>query len=241
MNSPLLKWPVMAALILVGSVSLRAQMSAPTTGDVEQHPDWATSGHREGSIEFGFLLRDFSSPNVTVSNITIPLLGTNDATLKIKNAIVYGITFGGNIDDHWNINGDIGFGKANYEGTWGTDKLHSDGHLWVGDVNLEYNLFTGHFTPYVGAVLGLTSFDSGVPNDAGYVYWWDPWWGYTASGAYTTHRSTHWTWNAAAGLRWDLSESWTLKGSYQALWSKVGNGGTKLFPQYTLAFVWRWE
>lgn len=231
----------MAALLLfAGSLSLRAQMSAPTNADVE-HQGYSTYGHREGSIEFGFLLRDFSSPDITVTGIQVPLVGTNDATLKIKDAIVYGVTFGGNIDDHWNINGDIGFGNANFEGTWGNQTLKSDGHLWVGNVNVDYNFLTGHFTPYVGAGIGLTSFDSGVPNGGGYYVWWDPWWGYTASGAYTTHRSTHWTWNGAVGLRWDISDSWTLKGAYQAIWSKVGQGGTKLFPQYTLAFAWRWD
>ena len=68
-----------------------------------------------------------------------------------------------------------------------------------------YNLLTGHFSPFVGAGVGLLAFDSGIPNGGNIYYWWDPYWGYTVSGGYTTHHSTHWTWNAAVGVRWDVT------------------------------------
>ena len=237
-------WLLAAAILLLVPVAANAQTYTPAStaaySDASQQSFVSMNVDREGYVEVSLFVREFTAPGLTVKDIEIPTFGKHDATTQIEDTTMWGIAVGFNPDLHFNVNFDISYGAPKYTGTWGTDVIHGEGKLWVSNLNVEYNLLTGHFSPFVGAGIGLLAFDSGIPNGGNLYYWWDPYWGYTVSGGYTTHHSNHWTWNAAVGVRWDVTESCVIKASYQAIWSKIGISGTEVFPQYTLSVGWRW-
>ncbi|MFB3107004.1 MAG: porin family protein [Pseudomonadales bacterium] len=76
----------------------------------------------------------------------------------------------------------------------------------------------GPISPFVEAGIGWTSVDSNIadgPPTTG--CWWDPWWGYVCRNFYSTYSDTRTSYSAAIGLRWDLRNSMTLRGSYGLL------------------------
>jgi hypothetical protein len=237
-------WPKIALLLLVAAAGLNAQTETsptPSYSDFKQQAFVSPNSDREGYVEFALFFRELNSaPTLTVPSITIPLYGTNDATMMLQDTTLYGVSFGMNLTEHININGDIARGQPKFDAIWGTDVIHGKGTMWITNINVDYNFLKRNFSPFVSAGVGFLTFDSGVPNGGGIYYWWDPYWGYTATASYTTHSSAHWTWNAAAGIHWDFADNWVMKASYQVLWSKIGQSGTEAFPQYTLSIGWRW-
>jgi opacity protein-like surface antigen len=201
----------------------------------------ASGGYdRSLSSEFMLVVRAFTAPELKVNGIYIPGYGTNDAVLKFKDSLTYGLGFGYNISPHLNINGDWSYGVADYDSTWGKYKITGEADLMTGNLNLEFNLLDRAFTPFVGGGVGFLYVDTNVPSSADIWYWWDPWWGYQSAAVVETHSSTNWTWNATVGLRWDITRGFFVKASYMAMWSHVGHSGTHLFPQYTANIGWKW-
>jgi opacity protein-like surface antigen len=240
------KWRL-AALALVSLVSLAAAGSASAQGygspeyyGIKSNSTASGGYDRSLSSEFMLVVRAFTAPELKVNGIYIPGYGTNDAVLKFKDSLTYGLGFGYNISPHLNINGDWSYGVADYDSTWGKYKISGEADLMTGNLNLEFNLLDRAFTPYVGGGVGFMYIDTNVPSSADIWYWWDPWWGYQSAAVVETHSSTNWTWNATVGLRWDVTRGFFVKASATAMWSKIGSSGTELFPQYTLNMGWKY-
>jgi opacity protein-like surface antigen len=237
-------WLIIALLVLVGAPGLHAQTVTPAAaggGEEKRGPLIPQNSMRGDFMEISVFLRNFSAPTLTVPNISIPLHGTHDATMSIDDTIVYGLSFGFNYNERVNLNIDLGYGTPNFDAVWGTDVIQGHGSMWLGDLNLDYSLLKRRFSPFVSAGVGFLSFDSGVPSGGGLYYWWDPYWGYVGGIGYSTHSSTHFTWNGAVGVRWDVSDYVYLKAAYQVIWGKIGINGTEAFPQYTLNIGYRWN
>jgi Outer membrane protein beta-barrel domain len=239
-------WSKLALIFLCGALGLNAQSVGTTTYSYKDSEPPRESiipqnSFRSERMELSFFLRNFTAPELTVADIRIPLLGTHDAVMSIEDSLVYGVSFGFNYNERVNLNIDLGYGQPDFEAVWGTDIIYGQGSMWLGDLNLEYNILKRRFSPFVGAGVGFFTFDSGVPSGGGFYTWWDPFWGYVSGIAYTTHSSTTFTWNASAGARWDISDNFYLKGAYQMIWGKVGISGTEAFPQYTLNIGWRFN
>jgi opacity protein-like surface antigen len=79
-------------------------------------------------------------------------------------------------------------------------------------VNVDYNIINRRLTPFVTAGIGYqyleTDLDTLPPVD---YCWWDPWWGWVCTSAEPVASTTDFTWNAGAGLRWDITDNLFVK------------------------------
>jgi hypothetical protein len=78
-----------------------------------------------------------------------------------------------------------------------------------------FNLLEGPITPYAELGFGWTEMDSNVADQPPITgCWWDPWWGYICNTYVSTFSKTRETLTGALGIRMDLGNGMTLKGSY---------------------------
>lgn len=241
-----LAWLVAMTLMITVAGDLSAQeVTAPPAGTTAAGRTPllpAQSSDRTEGREFSFLIREFTAPDLEVKQIYVPGYGTYDGVLHIKNTATYGIAFGYSLSEHLNINLDLSYGKSDFTADWGPYVITGKGELLTSNLNIDYNLLKRRFTPFVSGGIGYMHYNTNVPSDETTWYgWWDEWWGVGGVyGSTPTHHTSAFTWNAAAGVRWDVNSGWFLKASYQVLWSKVGGSGTYRFPQYMLSAGWRW-
>lgn len=87
------------------------------------------------------------------------------------------------------------------------------------NLNLGYFFFDGPISPFVQAGIGRTHIDSNISDGNYYTgCWWDPWWGYVCSTYGSTYDASGWSYNAAAGLNWDITDTVFLRGSISRQW-----------------------
>lgn len=109
-------------------------------------------------------------------------------------------------------------------------------------VAVNFNVLEGDLTPYVTAGVGWSFVDTNIPNGPPETAcWWDPWWGYYCGTFQSTRSTDQLTYNAGAGLRWDVSETITLKLGYNRNWVDLGEAsGTPGFDQVRFGLYGRY-
>lgn len=149
----------------------------------------------------------------------------NDAiTLDPDASWAAGFSIGYNFDQYLNLSLEVFGDEADYSGTYdaGSGRFgHIDGSLdnSTGQFNVTYHWFDSAFTPFISAGLGWTYIDSHIiKNWSGYECWYHPWYGYACGDVYNTYDDTVFSYNAALGMRWDISEQFFLRGSVGRQW-----------------------
>lgn len=129
---------------------------------------------------------------------------TLPVVLDIDETRVYGIGLGYNLDNHWNINTDILFGSADTDvKIINTTVETQDMDYVMWDINLDYNILKGRFTPLVTGGIGLM--DVGIDTTArtGEIH------------------ETDFSYNLGAGVRWDIQDNILLKLIYRSTWIEI--------------------
>jgi hypothetical protein len=111
---------------------------------------------------------------------------------------------------------------------------------WAVSGNLIYNFGDGALTPYVGAGLGWSWIDTGIPDGLPSTgCWWDPWWGYVCYTSYPTKGTDGLSYQAILGLRYEFNDSTFLRFSYTSQWMDLGNAdSTPRFDVINLEIGW---
>jgi opacity protein-like surface antigen len=128
-------------------------------------------------------------------------------TLDLDSTIVYGIGYGYNFTDHWNLNTDLLFGSTNADIKISCLKVGDedmDYVLW--NVNLDYNIFKNRLTPLVTGGIGLMDF--GINTKA--------------HGLGEVQESNV-SFNLGAGVRWDVKDNVLFKLIYKATWTELNH------------------
>src|SRR5262245_55232741 len=108
----------------------------------------------------------------------------------------------GNPNGPGTLNGTIETGTLRFYGTW--------------------NIMKGEFTPFITGGAGWTYIDTNVPNGLPESYcWYYPWWGGYCSYYQPTKSTTRFSYNLAAGLRWDIGRA-VLRGTVSQQWMDFG-------------------
>jgi opacity protein-like surface antigen len=173
----------------------------------------AQQNEREGMWEFGVLFNNTSSETLS---------GENGSSIDVDSSTGYGISLGYNFNNRLALGGDLLWNSPDYDAVLITDDLDGtpveiNHELDVFTINLKgtFNLLEGPFTPFVEAGFGWTGIDSNVQNAPPITgCWWDPWWGYICETFYSTYSKTLQQYGAAVGLRFDLANGLSIKGSY---------------------------
>lgn len=100
-------------------------------------------------------------------------------------------------------------------------------------VAVNFNLLKGSFTPFVSAGVGWAFVDTNIPNGPTEVgCWWDPWWGYMCVPYQSTKSFDDFAYQAGIGVRWDFSDSNSLRLLYEKHWLDYSEAsGTPDFDQ----------
>jgi opacity protein-like surface antigen len=155
---------------------------------------------RKGKGEFFGMVQTVGS---TTMHSTIPGL---EFSAKVDSTTLYGLGFGGNINDHFNLNTDFLFGSQDWTATWEDVTVTEDYNLWLWDINLDYNVWKGRLTPLVTGGIGFLNINGGLVSE------------------------THFSYNLGAGLRWDLTDNLSLKALYRwtSTWDALEDSDDKL-------------
>lgn len=176
----------------------------------------AQQNDREDMWEFGLLVFDQSSED---------LRGENGSSLSVDSTLAYGFNFAYNFSNHFSLGGEVSWSSPDYDaivipedafGNPGTPEvIRHEMSIFSYSIKGTFNLLDGPLTPFAEVGLGWANLDSNVadrpPQTSCY---WDPWWGYICDTFVSTYDKTREFYAGAVGVRWDLDNGMSLKGSY---------------------------
>lgn len=190
-------------------------------------------GPRAGQWEFTLQPQYVDSKSVT---------GDSGSRADISGDWGFGIGFAYNFNNHLALGGELTWNEVDYRariapgagnpgssfdltGTMETSTLR---------MNVTWNFLASDFTPFVTGGIGSTWVDTNIPNGPTQC-WVDPWYGSYCGTP--TRSDTYFSYNAGAGLRWDVNRNFFLRGVYTRQWVDVGGGaGSPAFDQYRVDF-----
>jgi len=176
----------------------------------------AQQNNRSDTWEFNLLVGNLDGDTLS---------GENGSSIDIDSSTTYGLSLAYNFNSHWSLGGELSWASPDYDATIIPDdgfgnpgqpqtirhKMDIFSYTFKG----VFNLLEGPFTPYAELGFGWTEMDSNVANQPPITgCWWDPWWGYVCNTYVNTFSKTRETLTGALGIRWDLDNGMTLKGSY---------------------------
>lgn len=169
---------------------------------------------RDGKWESSFQL---------LNSLSTDFDGKNGSGVEIDSDIGWGFTLGYNVNPHILVNYQFSVTTPDYEATLtGEDgnralQIKRDMDLYSSQFNVVYNLMTEQFTPFVQAGLGWSYLDSNVSKGLSNSFcWYDPWWGLVCEN--DTFSDTRFSYNVAAGVRYELKNNMFFRASYQQNW-----------------------
>jgi opacity protein-like surface antigen len=164
-----------------------------------------------------------------VNSQSADVSGENGSALALDSDLGWGLSLGYNYNNHLLVNFEFTSVTPDYKAAL----IEDDGDVYTVDhkmnvyqtqFNAVYNFMAQQFTPFVQAGAGWSYLDSniadGPPNS---VCWWDPWWGYVCNNYQNTYNDTRFSYNVAAGVRYELDNSMFFRASYQQSWIDLSN------------------
>ena len=195
---------------LILFISVFALLSLSFSGETN-----AKQTRRDGKWESSFKL---------LNSLSTDINGEQGSSIDIDSDIGWGFSLGYNVNPHILVNYEFTSTTPKYDATLidDNDETYPINHkmnLYNSQFNVVYNFTTEQFTPFVQAGLGWSYLDSkiadGPPNG---FCWWHPIWGYICESYQNTHDDTRFSYNVAAGVRYELDNSLFVRASYQQNW-----------------------
>jgi opacity protein-like surface antigen len=110
-------------------------------------------------------------------------------------------------------------------------------------INAVYNFRDAPLTPYFGGGIGWSFIDTNIPTGQVSVgCWWDPWWGQICTPYQETLSTDQFSYQLAAGVRWDFNNVGTARLSWEKTWFDYSHAeSTPSWDQLKLGFMYRME
>lgn len=159
-----------------------------------------------------------------LNNQSSDIDGQNGSQTAMESDYGWGFTLGYNLNHHILFNFDFSSSTPSYDATLIDAEgekynIHHKMDLIESQFNVVYNVFASDFTPYLQAGAGWSFVDSNIAKGPpGSVCWWDPWWGYVCEGYQNTYNDSRFSYNVAAGFRYELDNSLFFRASYKQAW-----------------------
>jgi opacity protein-like surface antigen len=200
--------------------------------------------------EFSLLGQYWTTDNVLIKDVTLPTgilpgapTATSDLNYELDDTDFWGFGLAYNFNDRFALRSEFAFGQPNYKMTWNGSQLTGRAYIHTGKFNVDFNLTNTAFCPYFSAGVGYNYLDTGVPSGPPEIYiWWDYYWNIPyVVAVQPTFSETTFTYNVAAGVRWDLSPSSVLRFTVTNNWIDSSNAGGMLTTlEATLSYGWKW-
>ncbi len=202
---------------------------------------YAFEDSRSGKFEF-FLMPQFTNSKL--------LKFDNGAEADINERSGLGFGLGYNFNHHLELSLQFISSSSNYTGTRIINNDPEDpenpngpqkfaANMYTSSINfgVTVNLLKSAFTPYIGANIGSTYIDSGVPTgQISTGCWWDPWWGYICAPYTQTYTATKVNYGANAGLRYDFNRKLFIKGGASMNFIDLPSSNSSEFISYQFIF-----
>jgi opacity protein-like surface antigen len=218
---------------LVWAAAGTAILSLPSIG-------FAAAGSREPGGEFGI-------------DVLWQLSNTTDfkggSKLKMDDDIGASLSFGYRFNPKWELQFILDWAQTDYDGTLQSASfpgvsanVHGDMESFAFRINGVWNLLDGPLTPFVSAGLGYAWIDTNIPTGQVQVgCWWDPWWGQICTPYQPTKSVDSFTYQAGLGARWDLTDYFTLRFTYEHQWFDLSKAtGSPAWDQFKVGAIWRY-
>ena len=149
-----------------------------------------------------------------------------EVPIKMDDTALGGFGIAYHFNDFISVHGDFMFGNATFSGNLpiegapnSTIFIKQDAFIQTGRFNVDYNIINRRLTPYVTAGIGYQYLETSLNSLPPVNYcWWDPWWGYICSTGQPYASTTDFTWNAGAGVRWNITDNLFVKAMAGATW-----------------------
>ena len=167
----------------------------------------AEEWRRKGKTELFGTIQKMSSEEVKY-----PFTHILPVTIDIESTTVYGVGYGQNLTDHWNVNTDLLFGSADADVKIAgitAENVEMDYILW--DINVDYNIFKSRLTPLVTGGIGFMDYSVNT----------------RATGIGEVNES-NFSYNLGAGVRWDVMDNLLLKVIYRSTWTEFDDNDQRL-------------
>jgi opacity protein-like surface antigen len=185
------------------------------TASICSAQDWS----RKGKTELFGMIQQIGSEEVKYKLPPAML----PVSLDMDNAFIYGVGYGYNMTDHWNINADLLLGSADTDvKVSGVTVETEDMDYVLFNINLDYNFMKSRFTPLVTGGIGIMDF--GIDT--------------TAVGVGDVHDSDF-SYNLGAGVRWDVKDNLFLKAIYRATWTEFDDADADMeYDSFSLSIAY---
>jgi opacity protein-like surface antigen len=133
----------------------------------------------------------------------------------------WGLGFGYNLDDRFNLGFLVNWRSTNYTSTVVSALDPSDTRQysnWMETgtfaITGDWNVLPTRITPYVGGALGWSIIDTNIPGDIYAGCWYDPWLGYICATDVYTYGADVFSYSVGVGMRLELSEAFFVRVGY---------------------------
>lgn len=168
------------ALVVAAAAVLPAESRAQDVGDREARWEFFVQG--------GYLLGD--DAEATDAGLT---------DIEVEEAFAYGLGLGFNVHQNVSLYGQFFHSASDVTAQMGATALEDDLRLTILELNADWYIFDGTFTPFITGGGGAAFLDSDVIDETDLSY------------------------NAGGGVRWDLAEHQYLKLLYRHRWIDEGD------------------
>jgi opacity protein-like surface antigen len=167
------------------------------------------------------------------------------STAKLDSDVGLSVVFGYRFSPHLETQFALDWASVDYKvalrtGTGSTLSGNGSYESFTPRANVVFNFLDGPMTPYVMGGIGYAFVDTNIPTGRPSTgCWWDPWYGYVCSSVQPTKSVDGFAYQLGLGGRWDITDSGSLRLSYERHWADLGNGGTQYVDQIRLGYVYR--
>lgn len=177
---------------------------------------------REGRFELSVYLADTGSEKLS---------GEGGASLDLDGDTGFGFTFGYHFNENFLLSFDFMTTEPDYLAITGTqteqDQRTAISHYMKinqSQLNATYHFGQNALTPFISAGIGWTYIDSNVQSGPpSGTCWFDPfWWTYICDEFVPTYDDTNFSYNLGAGLRYDFTSNFFIRGAYNMNFSEIG-------------------
>ena len=169
-------------------------------------------------------------------------------TADIESGTGFKLGFAYHYTDNLEFGANFGIDQADYT----ADLVAQTGQTIPVKGELEYttlmfdgtwNFMSGPFTPFVTGGIGWSWVDTNVPTGLPQTgCWWDPWYGYICTTYQDTKTIDGFAYQLGAGLRYDLSDTFAVHGSYRVTWVDIDRAtSTPQFDGFQLSLGWKFR
>ena len=196
---------------------------------------WSLAAHadRDTGWEFGGELIYQDSQDIS---------GDNGSAAAIDSDVGIALTFAYRMTERLEFNFGLDWNTVDYTASLLSADLPGlsvsvDGELesFTPRVGVNFNFLEGPITPYVNGTLGYTFIDTNIPDGPPQSgCWWDPWYGQVCGTWQSTRSLEELVYGAGLGVRWDTSDTLSVRFEYHKRWIDASDAGSPDFDQLKL-------